>query len=72
MVGFIAMYIFYRTAVIFLHHEDKRLFYTLALFPSIVFFSSILGKDPIVLLGIALYVYGVVGIYQAICGMDHP
>jgi len=64
MSGFIAMYIFYRTAVIFSHHENKRIFYVLALFPSTLFWSSILGKDPIVLLGVALYAYGVVGIYQ--------
>lgn len=64
MIGLVAVYLFYRAAVIFLQREDRRILYLLALFPSILFWSSILGKDPIVLLGIALYVYGVVAWYQ--------
>lgn len=61
MVGLIGVYLFYRAAVIFLGREDTRIFYTLAFFPSILFWSSIFGKDPLALLGIAMYVYGVVG-----------
>ncbi|MCG2734892.1 MAG: hypothetical protein L6282_00710 [Candidatus Methanoperedenaceae archaeon] len=61
MVGLVAIYIFYRAAVIFMKRENKRVFYILALFPSILFWASILGKEPIILLGISLYVYGVVG-----------
>ncbi|MFZ3059430.1 MAG: hypothetical protein WA102_06765 [Candidatus Methanoperedens sp.] len=64
MVGLIAVYIFYRAAVIFMQQENKKVFYILALFPSFLFWSSILGKDPIMLLGISLYVYGVVGLYR--------
>ncbi|MBU3967372.1 MAG: hypothetical protein KKG76_08375 [Euryarchaeota archaeon] len=64
MVGLIAVYIFYRAAVIFMQQENKKVFYTLALFPSVLFWSSILGKDPIILLGISMYVYGVVGWYR--------
>jgi len=64
MVGLIALYIFYRAAVIFLQREDNRVFYVLSLFPTILFWSSVLGKEPIILLGIALYTYGVVGMYQ--------
>lgn len=64
MVGLIAVYLFYRAAVLFLKREDRRVFYALAFFPSILFWSSIIGKDPIVLLGIALYVYGVVSWYR--------
>lgn len=64
MVGLLAVYLFYRAAVIFLKRENAGLFYAIALFPSILFWSSILGKDPFVLLGIALYVYGVVGWYE--------
>ena len=33
----------------------------LGLYPSIIFWSSILGKDPIAFLGIGMYVFGVVG-----------
>ncbi|MCK5608113.1 hypothetical protein KAR91_39900 [Candidatus Pacearchaeota archaeon] len=64
MVGLVAIYIFYRAAVIFMKRENKRIFYALALFPSVLFWSSILGKEPIILLGISLYVYGVVGLSQ--------
>jgi hypothetical protein len=63
MVGLIAIYLFYRSAVRFLGREDVRVLYLIALFPSTLYWSSILGKDPVILLGIALYAYGVVGIY---------
>ncbi|OQW92731.1 MAG: hypothetical protein BWK78_00795 [Thiotrichaceae bacterium IS1] len=61
MIGMVSIYIFYRAAIIFLKNDDFRILYAIALYPSILFWSSILGKDPIMLLGIALYVYGVVG-----------
>lgn len=64
MVGFIATYLFYRAAVRFLRREDIRIFFALALFPSMIFWSSTLGKDPITLLGIALYTYGVSAWYE--------
>lgn len=59
MIGFISTFIFYRAAVCFLKREDIRVFFVLSLFPSMIFWSSTLGKDPIVMLGIALYVYGI-------------
>ncbi len=61
MIGMIAVYIFYRAATIFIQRDEIRFFYILALYPSILFWSSILGKDPLVLLGVSLYVYGVIG-----------
>ncbi|WP_141698793.1 hypothetical protein [Candidatus Marithrix sp. Canyon 246] len=61
MVGMIAVYIFYRAAVLFLQRDDIRVFYALALYPTILFWSSILGKDPLILLGVSFYTYGVVG-----------
>jgi hypothetical protein len=63
MVGLMGIYLLYRAGVRFLGREDIRVFYLLALFPSILFWSSIIGKDPIMLLGISLYIYGVVGVY---------
>ena len=60
LVGLAAVYLFYRAAVRFTGREDTRLLYILGLFPSILFWSSTLGKDPIALFGIALYTYGVV------------
>jgi hypothetical protein len=62
MVGLIAVYVLYRAAMRFLGREDIRVLYLLALFPGILFWSSIVGKDPVMLLGIGLYVYGVVGL----------
>ena len=64
MLGLIAVYLFYRAAVLFLKREDRRVLYALALFPSILFWSSGVGKEPIVLLIVALHVYGVVGWYR--------
>lgn len=61
MLGLIGIYLFYRAAVMFMNREDGRIFLLLALFPGILFWSSILGKDPVVFLGIAMYSFGVVG-----------
>jgi hypothetical protein len=65
MVGLISIYLTYRAAVRFRGREDVRLLYALGLFPSILFWSSILGKDPVQLLGISLYVYGVIGLRRS-------
>ncbi len=64
MIGLLAIYLFYRAVVLFLQREEPRMLYLLGLFPSVLFWSSMLGKDPIVLFGIALYAYGVVGQYR--------
>jgi hypothetical protein len=59
MIGLIATYLFYRGAVRFTGKADIRFLYLLGLFPSLLFWSSILGKDPISYFGIALYFYAV-------------
>lgn len=64
MIGLVAIYVFYRAAVIFLKREQRSILYLLALFPSILFWTSIIGKEPTALLGIALYTYGMVGWHQ--------
>lgn len=64
MVGLIAIYLFYRTAIVFLGDKNRRLFFALAFFPSILFWSSILGKEPITFLGMSLYAYGIVCLYK--------
>ena len=61
-IGLVAVYIFYRAAVVGLGYENIGLLYILGLFPSILFFGSLFGKEPIVFLGIAIYCYGVVGL----------
>ncbi|HEX6249793.1 MAG TPA: hypothetical protein VFZ56_00005, partial [Gemmatimonadaceae bacterium] len=58
-IGLVAVYVIYRGAVRFRGVEDRRMLYWIALFPSILFWSSTIGKEPLHLLGIAIYVYGV-------------
>lgn len=64
LVGLWAIYCFYRSIVIFTQEDNLRILLILGLFPSILFWSTILGKDPIVLLGISLYTLGTAGLYQ--------
>src|SRR2546429_1336418 len=64
MLGLLAVYVFYRAAQRHRGHPDRRVLYVLAFVPSSLFWSSILGKDPLVLLGVALYTYGFVGWYR--------
>ena len=64
LFGFFAIYLFYRAATLYLGQRDVRALYLLCLFPGILFWSSIFGKDPLVLLGIAGYTLGVVGWYR--------
>ena len=61
-VGLAAVYVFYRAAILALGRDQLALLYILGLFPSLLFWSSILGKDPPVLLGIAFFCYGAVGL----------
>ena len=60
LVGLIGVYVFYRAAVLASGRERPALLIALGLFPSILFWSSILGKDPIMLLGVGLYALGAV------------
>lgn len=64
MIGLVAVYVFYRASVIFLQTEVPQVFFAFALFPSILFMSSTIGKEAIVLLGVALYVYGFIAWYR--------
>lgn len=58
-VGLAAIYAFYRGWRWLVPELDARFLLWVGLFPTILFWSSILGKDPIVLLGVGLYFYGV-------------
>ena len=62
--GFLGTYVFYRAYVNYTGKADIRLLWILGLFPSLVFWSSILGKDPITYLGIALFFYGALPLFQ--------
>jgi hypothetical protein len=61
-IGLISVYFFYRSAVTCLGREMIFVLYALGLLPSLLFWTSILGKDPVVLLGIAIYCYGATGL----------
>lgn len=62
MIGLLAIYTCYRAAVIYLKCEKPRLLFLLTLFPGILFWSSIVGKDPVVFLGLSIYIYGTIGL----------
>ncbi len=62
LIGFLAVYIFYRAAVLFMGRGSSALLLILELTPSILFWSSIIGKDPLMLFGVALFSYGTVGL----------
>jgi len=59
-VGLLAIYLLYRAASALAGSQRPWMFWTLGLYPSILFWSSILGKDPVVLLGIAIHIWGLV------------
>lgn len=62
MIGFVAVYLFYRSAQILIARQASIVFWGLTLYPTILFWSSILGKDPIILLGIAIHIWGLVNV----------
>lgn len=64
MAGLIGVYLFHRAGILFSGCDDPRVFYALALFPSILFWSSILGKDPISLFSVAVWVHGVAAFHR--------
>lgn len=59
MIGLLAIFLIYRGAMAVIGRRHSNALLYVALFPSILFWSSILGKDPIVFFGVAIYVYGV-------------
>jgi hypothetical protein len=61
MIGFLGVYLFYRAAVLFLREHSPKLLLTLGLVPSILFWSSGIAKDPLIMFGVALYSLGAVG-----------
>jgi hypothetical protein len=64
MLGLASVYLFYLAATTFLQRDVPRLLYFLGLFPSVLFWSSIPGKDGLIFFSIALYVYSVVAWYR--------
>jgi hypothetical protein len=57
-LGLLGVWWFYRAVVVALGKPYPKAFYLLAFFPSILFWSSILGKDPLQFCFLGLYAYG--------------
>lgn len=56
--GLLGAWAFYRAIVVILGRPVPIAFYWLAFFPSILFWSSILGKDPLIFLLLGVSAYG--------------
>lgn len=56
--GLLGCWAFYRAVVVILGRRVPSAFYCLVFFPSILFWSSILGKDPLILLTLGIVAYG--------------
>lgn len=60
-IGLWGCFCFYRAACHFLRSRKTWLLYVVGLTPSVLFWSSILGKDPVIFFGAGLYTLGAVG-----------
>jgi hypothetical protein len=60
LIGLVGVYLFYRAAVLASGRDRPALLLVLGLFPSILFWSTILGKDPVMLMGVGVYTLGAV------------
>ncbi len=59
LLGLLGSYFLYLGIKAHTHKEDLRLMFALQVIPSMLFWSSILGKDPVNFCAICLYAYGV-------------
>jgi hypothetical protein len=62
MIGLVAVYLFYQAGELLVGRYSGFAFWALMLYPSVLFWSSILGKDPLILAAISLNVWGVVNV----------
>jgi hypothetical protein len=59
LIGFISVYLFYSALVYYHGSRPRWLLLSIGGFPSLIFWSSILGKDPVILFGFCLYGAGI-------------
>ena len=64
-VGLVGIYLTWRALVALTGKERLQYLYLLGLFPSLLFWSSIIGKDPILVLLVGMYVLGVARLQQS-------
>lgn len=60
LIGLLGSYAYYRAACSYMERDSIFIMIVLGAFPSIIFWSSIIGKDPVTFLGTGLYMYGTV------------
>lgn len=60
-IGLWGCFCFYRATCHYLGETDHRLLYIVGFTPSVLFWSSILGKDPVIFFGAGLYALGTAG-----------
>jgi hypothetical protein len=60
-IGLWGCFCFYRAACHYLRSRKPWVLYVVGLAPSVLFWSSILGKDPVIFFGAGLYTLGAVG-----------
>ena len=63
--GLVGIVLFWRGCCELFGTRDYRFFWLLGLFPSLLFWSTILGKDPLILTGIGAAFYGFARISEA-------
>jgi hypothetical protein len=62
-IGLMAIYAHYAALRLFLGRDVLPILYVIGIFPSVLFWTSMLSKEPLTLLGIGIYSFGVVGLY---------
>jgi len=60
MLGLMAMYIFYRTSIIITKRENQMIFWAFVLCPSLLIWTSRIGKESIMAFGVAVHAAGLV------------
>lgn len=63
-LGFLGCFVVYRAFAPYCGESRRKLLYLMFLFPSVIFWSSILGKDPVIFFAVSLYIYGTIRFVQ--------
>ncbi len=66
LIGLVGIYCFYRAVCICVGKRDVAWLLGLGLFPSILFWTSTLGKDPVVFVGISFFLLGSAMVYRRV------
>lgn len=61
VLGLLATYVFYRAVVLYMGRPILPLLYMIGLFPSVLFWTSHIGKESMTILSYAVYFYGIAG-----------